>query len=196
MFLGNNNDLSDSSEAEPVQKQLEKQKKQTAPKEKAKPKKTNPPKEKKNPPNPKEKNPPEKKNPPKEKNPSEQSEKNLPEEKNPPEKTNPPMEKKNPSKGMKRPAAADENENEHQDQHEDEKRGYKLRPYRKTQAMAISRTSGGQVLQVKAKGASFEQNTEIAEVLISFLRDGTPEEEVVSMKANMCSDLESKIAGK
>ncbi|CAE7224306.1 unnamed protein product [Symbiodinium sp. CCMP2456] len=195
MFLANNNDLSDSSsqgEAEPVKKPVEKQRKKSTPKEKAQPKKTNPPKEKKNPPkeNPSEQ---EKKNPPKE-NPSEQNEKNPPKEKNPSEQSekNPPKEKKNPSKGMKRPAA----ENEHQDQHEGENRGYKLRPYRKTQAMAISRTSGGQVLQVKAKGASFEQNTEVAEVLIKFLRDGTPLEEVMSMKANMCSELESKIAGK
>ncbi|CAE7686555.1 unnamed protein product [Symbiodinium sp. CCMP2592] len=81
---------------------------------------------------------------------------------------------------------------------DDDQGGYRLRPYRATNAMAIQATEGDkkQVLQVKIKGATFEQNTEIAEVLLKFLRSGTPLEEVLSMKSQMGSELESKIAGK
>ncbi|CAE7328136.1 unnamed protein product [Symbiodinium necroappetens] len=76
-------------------------------------------------------------------------------------------------------------------------KGFKLRPYTGTHAMAIQHTTGEkkQVLQVKVKGASIQQNTEVAEVLLKLLRDGHPVQEVMSMKEQLCSELKEKLQG-
>ncbi|CAE7823755.1 unnamed protein product, partial [Symbiodinium microadriaticum] len=109
----------------------------------------------------------------------------------------------------KRPAAADpetseiptvvtaETENAYCNANEGDG-GFRLRPYKQTKAMAIQRTTGqkNQVLQVKVRNASFEQNTSLAQTLLELLREGKPLEEVLELKNRMCIDLETEIAWK
>ena len=56
---------------------------------------------------------------------------------------------------------------------------YRLMPYTKKESMAIRRVGGKQFVEVKVRGATMDQNTEIAASALAELQKGKTEEDVL-----------------
>ena len=71
---------------------------------------------------------------------------------------------------------------------------YRLMPYAKKDSMAIHRVGGKQFVEVKVRGLTMDQNTEIAASALAELQKGKTEEDVLYLVNNMLTSLLKRLS--